>query len=115
MTGTPSNRRVFTERDRGDGIFDGAEVDAEGGYWVCLLMKGAVARYMPDGRLDREIAVPVLQPTKVAFGGPELATLYLTSAAHRHLPGDQPLGSHAGGLFAIETGVRGIEEPKYRF
>jgi|UPI00040B7B16 sugar lactone lactonase YvrE len=115
VTGTPSNRRVFTERDRGDGIFDGAEVDAEGGYWVCLLMKGAVARYMPDGRLDREIAVPVLQPTKVAFGGPELATLYLTSAAHRHLPGDQPLGRHAGGLFAIETGVRGIEEPKYRF
>lgn len=114
-TGTPSDRRIFIERDRGDGIFDGAEVDAEGGYWVCLLMKGAVARYTPEGKLDREIAVPVLQPTKVAFGGPDLATLYLTSAGHRHLPGDHPLGEQAGGLFAIETGFGGIAEPRYQY
>jgi sugar lactone lactonase YvrE len=114
-TGTPSNQRVFVERDRADGIFDGAEVDSEGGYWVCLLMKGAVARYTPDGRLDREIPVPVLQPTKVAFGGPDLSTLYLTTAGHRHIPGDQPMGEQAGGLFAIDTGHRGIAEPAYRF
>lgn len=114
-TGTPTNRRIFIERDRAEAIFDGAEVDAEGGYWVALLMKGAVARYLPDGSLDREIPVPVLQPTKMAFGGPDLATLYLTSAGHRHLPGDQPLGEKAGGLFAIETGFRGIAEPIYRF
>lgn len=114
-TGTPSNRRIFVERDRAEAIFDGAEVDAEGGYWVCLLMKGAVARYTPDGKLDREIPVPVLQPTKVAFGGPDLSTLYLTSAAHRHLPGEQPMGEQAGGVFAIDTGFRGLAEPSYRY
>lgn len=112
-TGTPSNQRIFIDRDRDDGIFDGAEVDSEGGYWVALLMKGAIARYTPDGRLDREIPVPVLQPTKVAFGGPDLSTLYLTTAGHRHIPGDQPLGEQAGGLFAIETGFRGIAEPAF--
>lgn len=114
-TGTPTNRRIFVERDRNDGIFDGGEVDAEGGYWVALLMKGAVARYTPDGRLDREIPVPVLQPTKIAFGGADLSTLYLTTAGHRHIPGDQPMGKQAGGLFAIETGFRGIVEPSYRY
>lgn len=114
-TGAPSNQRVFIARDRADGIFDGAEVDSEGGYWVCLLMKGAVARYTPDGRLDREIEVPVLQPTKIAFGGPDLSTLYLTSAGHRHMPGEQPLGAQAGGIFAIDTGYRGIAEPTYRY
>lgn len=114
-TGTPSNQRVFVERARTDGIFDGAEVDSAGGYWVCLLMKGAVARYTPHGRLDREIPVPVLQPTKVAFGGPHLATLYLTTAGHRHIPGDQGMGAQAGGIFAIETGFCGIAEPTYRF
>lgn len=115
-TGTPSNRRIFIERDRSDGIFDGAEVDAEGGYWVCLLMKGAVARYLPDGTLDREVPVPVLQPTKVAFGGPDLSILFLTSAGHRHLPGDQPLGEQAGGIFAIaDTGVHGLPEPSYGY
>lgn len=112
-TGVPSNRRLFIERDMREGIFDGAEVDSEGGYWVALLMKGAVARYTPDGRLDREIPVPVLQPTKIAFGGPQLSTLYLTSAGHRHIPGEEPLGEQAGGLFAIETGFRGIAEPSF--
>lgn len=112
-TGTPGNQREFIRLDRGQGIFDGAEVDSEGGYWVALLMRGAVARYMPDGRLDRIIPVPVLQPTKVAFGGPSLSTLYLTSAGHRHIPGDAPLGPRAGGIFAIETGVRGIPEPAF--
>lgn len=115
VTGRPSNRRVFIERDRGTAIFDGAEMDSEGGYWVCLLMKGAVARYRPDGTLDQEIPVPVLQPTKVAFGGPDLTTLFLTTAAHRHLRGDQPIGAQAGGVFAIETGFKGIAEPTYRF
>ncbi|MGF7150218.1 sugar lactone lactonase YvrE [Sphingomonas zeicaulis] len=113
--GMPSNRRVFVTRDRADGIFDGAEVDAEGGYWVALLMKGAVARYTPDGRLEREIPVPVLQPTKIAFGGPDLAMLYLTSAAHRHIPGDEPMGAQAGGLFTIRTGLRGLPEARFTF
>ena len=114
-TGTPSNQRVLFERDRASGIVDGADVDSDGGYWAGLIFGNAVARYTPDGRLDREIPVPVLQPTKVAFGGADLETLYLCTAGHRHMPGDQPLGEQAGGVFAIETGRRGIAEPTYRF
>lgn len=114
-TGTPSNRREFIRFADGEGKPDGAEVDAEGGYWVALLMKGAIARYTPDGQLDRVIAVPVLQPTKMCFGGPDLSTLYLTTAGHRHIPGAEPLGEQAGGVFAIETGFRGIAEPQFAF
>ena len=113
-SGTPRNQREFIRFGAGEGRPDGAEVDADGGYWVALLMKGVVARYRPDGSLDREIPVPVLQPTKVCFGGRDLATLFLTSAAHRHLPGDEPMGKQAGGVFAIETGFRGLPEPRLR-
>jgi sugar lactone lactonase YvrE len=109
--GTPGNERVFARLTRGEGIPDGAEVDSEGGYWIALLLANAVARYRPDGSLDRRIPVPVLQPTKPCFGGPGLASLYLTTAAHRHIPGDQPIGEQAGGLFVIDTGHRGIAEP----
>lgn len=114
-TGTPSNRRTFIRRERNEGIFDGAEVDRDGGYWVALLGKGALARYLPDGTLEREFSVPVLQPTKIAFGGADLGTLYLTSAGHRHLPGDAPLGEQAGGMFAIKTGLRGLPESTFAF
>lgn len=113
-TGTPSNRRVFMKLGRGEGLPDGAEVDSEGGYWIALLQANAIARYRPDGSLDFRIDVPVLQPTKIAFGGPDLSTLYLTSASHRHMPGDQPLGADAGAIFAIGgTGYRGIPEPMF--
>jgi len=111
QAGAVSNERVFVQFGPGEGIPDGAELDSEGGYWVALLMANAIARYRPDGALDRRIPVPVLQPTKPCFGGPGLATLYLTTASHRHIPGDQPMGDQAGGVFAIETGHTGIAEP----
>lgn len=110
-SGTLSRERLFARLQRGEGIPDGAEVDEQGGYWIALLMANSVMRFNPDGSFDRRIDVPVLQPTKPCFGGPDLATLYLTSASHRHLPGTQPLGATAGSLFAIETGFRGLPEP----
>jgi sugar lactone lactonase YvrE len=88
-TGIESSRVQAVEAGRPDG----ADVDSEGGYWIALLTKGVVARYRPDGTLDFEIAVPVLQPTKVAFGGSDLATLYLTTASYRHTAGDGPRAS----------------------
>lgn len=111
QAGTLSNERVFATVDRKLGAPDGAEVDSEGGYWVALLLGRLVVRYLPDGTIDRRIPVPVLQPTKPCFGGPDLRTLYITTASHRHLPGDTPMGEAAGGIFAIETGHRGIPEP----
>jgi sugar lactone lactonase YvrE len=79
---------------------------------MALLKAGAVARYHPDGRLDKRISVPVMQLTKPCFGGPQLDVLYLTTAAHRYFPGDAELGENAGGIFAIRTGHTGIAEPK---
>lgn len=111
QSGTLGNERPFARINRAEGIPDGAEVDSEGGYWVALLMANAVVRYRPDGVLDQRIAVPVLQPTKPCFGGPDLATLYLTTASHRHLPGQAPLGEQAGGIFSIQTPYRGLAEP----
>ena len=67
-----------TEADRGRP--DGAAVDVEGCYWTALYEGGRIQRYAPDGRLLAEIAVPARCPTMVAFGGPDLRTLYVTSA-----------------------------------
>jgi hypothetical protein len=45
---------------------DGLVVDAEGGIWLALWAGGAIHRYMPDGKLDRTIPLPVTHPTKCA-------------------------------------------------
>lgn len=79
-TGEVIGRRTFAEIEPGAGFPDGMAVDADGCLWVALWDGGAVRRYTPDGRLDREVAVPARRPTAVAFGGPDLADLYVTTA-----------------------------------
>jgi sugar lactone lactonase YvrE len=71
-----------------------------------------VTRYAPDGSIDRVLEMPVRQPSSCAFGGPDLATLYVTSAAFGMTEADLAQAPH-GGLFAIEAGVRGL--PAGRF
>lgn len=93
---------------------DGATIDSEGYIWVTLVQTGKIARFDPEGQLDRLIEAPIDMPSCVGFGGPDMATLYLTSikdsgtgrAVSRH-----PAGGH---LFAIEgLGVTGIPEARF--
>ena len=107
-TGAPSNRRVFVDMNHHEGRPDGAAVDADGCYWICANDAGLIHRFTPDGRLDRSLAVPVKKPTMCAFGGPRLDTLFVTSIR----PGDDhDPQSLAGGVFALDPGVKGLPEP----
>jgi sugar lactone lactonase YvrE len=109
--GTLGERRVFALPEVG--APDGSAVDAEGHVWNCQWGAWRIVRYAPDGRVDRIVSVPVEQVSSCAFGGPDLATLYVTSA-REHLDDEalaaQPL---AGGLFAFEPGVQGLALPLY--
>jgi len=110
-SGTPSNQRVFARLPDSFGMPDGATVDSEGGYWIAVPFgeKGQVIRFTPDGEIDLIIDMPVLAPTMVAFGGKDMATLFVTSGRLEDLMGREhsPLG---GDIFAVETGFRGIPE-----
>jgi len=108
-TGTPHKRRLFTDMKPLPGRPDGAAVDEDGGYWICGNDAGLVHRFMPDGRLDRSLAVPVKKPAMCAFGGSGLDTLFVTSIRPGGDLSDQPL---AGGVFALRPGVRGLDEPR---
>jgi sugar lactone lactonase YvrE len=57
------------------GIPDGAAVDVDGGYWSACHGGGRLRRYHPDGSVDRDIILPVSQPTMCAFGGETLDEL----------------------------------------
>ncbi|MBD0678706.1 SMP-30/gluconolactonase/LRE family protein [Pseudomonas sp. PSB11] len=110
-SGTPSSRRVFIDMNQYAGRPDGAAVDAEGCYWICGNDAGLVHRFTPDGRLDRSLAVPVKKPSMCAFGGSRLDTLFVTSIR----PGDNhDEHSLAGGVFALDPGVKGLPEPHFK-
>lgn len=109
-SGTPTRRRIFVDMNLFAGRPDGAAVDAEGCYWICANDVGLIHRFTPDGRLDRSLAVPVKKPTMCAFGGSRLDTLFVTSIR----PGDDhDQQSLAGGVFALDPGVKGLPEPLF--
>jgi L-arabinonolactonase len=110
VSGAIENRRVFIDTSATGGVADGATVDVEGCYWVTLPMTSKVTRFDPQGREMQTIVLPTDLPTCCGFGGKDLDILYVTSATLRRpqekLAG-QPL---AGGLFAIDVGVKGLPE-----
>jgi L-arabinonolactonase len=104
-TGEIMNRQTLFALGDGEGFVDGAAVDAEGGYWAALVYVGRLRRYLPDGSPDLEIPLPFDNPTKPAFGGPDLRTIYITSTSEAlGGPAANPLD---GGLFALDVDVVG--------
>lgn len=106
-SGKLANRRNFVELKDGEGFVDGATVDAEGCYWLAAVAAGSLRRYKPDGSLDRVIDLPVSNPTKPAFGGAKMDTLYITSTRLKIGPDSE----ENGGIYALKPGVKGIPEP----
>lgn len=111
--GTLSQRRVFVDHTATRSRPDGACVDAEGHVWNAIFGGARVVRFTPAGAVDRVIELPVSNPTCVCLGGPELKTLYITTARKfldrtqlRHEP-------WAGSVLAIDVDTPGL--PEHRF
>jgi len=106
-----SRKRVFVQFADSDGHPDGTAVDAQGGVWIGSFGGGALLRFSADGALQDRIAFPCPNVTKAAFGGPDLKTLYVTTA--RVGMDTAALARHplAGGLFSLRAEVAGL--PQY--
>ena len=90
---------------------DGAVVDEENCLWCAMFGAGEVQRFSPDGERIGAVAVPAKQPTCPAFGGPDMRTLFVTSAWENM--GDAR-GPDDGAVFAVETNARGRADPRVR-
>lgn len=99
--GAPELWRSF---DASEGAPDGMCFDSEGGLWVAFWGAGCVRRLLPDGSVDQVVELPVSQPSSVALGGPDMRTLFITTASEG-LHGREP---GAGTLFAARVSVPGL-------
>jgi sugar lactone lactonase YvrE len=97
-----SNPRILISFDNGDVLPDGMCVDAEGGIWVAFWNGGRINRYEPNGNLSGSYPLPVKNVTSCAFGGPNLDTLIITTAALTDE--DNP---DSGKTFMANPGVKG--------
>jgi sugar lactone lactonase YvrE len=94
-----------------EGHPDGPTIDSEGCVWISLYAGWEARRYSPRGELLEQVRFPVANITKIAFGGPELRTVFATTARQLLKPDEierQPL---AGALFQFEADVPGVPCP----
>ena len=107
--GTIGAPREWLRFGSADGVPDGMTTDAEGRIWIARWGGGCVSCHDPvsGGELGR-IALPASQVTNCCFGGPELRTLFITSARQglgAERLAEEPL---AGALFAVDLDARGL-------
>ncbi len=108
-TGAIANERPFFGGfDRG--APDGSAVDSDGYLWNARYGGGCVVRVSPAGEIDRIVEMPVENVTTCTFGGPNLTTLFITTATG----GSGEDLRFAGGLFALEVDAPGLEENHFR-
>ncbi len=105
--GTVSRRPDLVAVDGSAAFPDGSATDAEGHVWNAQWDGARVVRYTPAGAVACLIPMPVSRPTSVCFGGPDMTTLFVTSAACDLSQARLRREPQAGAVFAIETGIAG--------
>ena len=115
-SGNARHRRVFVKVPATSGLPDGLTVDAEDFVWSAEWYGSRVVRYDRDGKIERTIETPAKQTSSLAFGGPDLMDIFITSAAKSEPmpimpPGYDPnTGNFGGALYHINLGIRGKAE-----
>jgi sugar lactone lactonase YvrE len=104
-------RDLFARIPEALGLPDGAAVDSQGGYWCALHGGSRLRRYTAMGAVDRDITLPVSQPTMCAFAGEALDVIYVTTASDKLSPEQRRGEPLAGALLRLRPGERGIVRP----
>lgn len=112
-SGSIANRRVFVDHSSGPGVPDGLTVDAQGFIWAAFWGGWCLNRYDPQGKLERTVQLPVECPTSVAFGGPDLEDLYITSACMEIPLTERANRPQDGNLFRVRGLAKGLPEPLF--
>ena len=87
---------------------DGAAMDSEGAYWVAMFEGQRLLRLGPDGGVLADIALPVRCPTMPCFGGPDLRTLYVTTARDKRPADELAVQPLAGCVLQCRVPVPGL-------
>ena len=114
LTGGISDGRVLVEVAEQVGTPDGLTVDAQGDIWVAIYGGGRVQRYSPEGVLREEFRVPAAQSTSCALAGPELKTLYVTTATEGWSDEQRRAEPAAGLVYRFDTDATGRPAELFR-
>jgi sugar lactone lactonase YvrE len=108
-TGKLSNRRQWLRFAKGDGFPDGMTTDAAGRLWIAHWGASCVTCHDPVTAVElHRLALPTRHITNVAFGGDDMCTMFITSAASGLTAEQREAEPLAGGLFAVRVEGGGV-------
>lgn len=110
--GTLGGKRPFV-KITGGGHPDGMAVDVDGNIWIAVFGGARIERYSPAGRHIGNVGFPCSNITKLAFGGDDLRTAYVTTAWKGLTLAQRVHEPLAGGLFTFRTDTPGL--PQHQF
>jgi len=113
LSGDVSHKRIFASVPSEHGFPDGLTVDSQGYIWSAHWNGWRITRYKPNGQIDLVVQMPVPYVTSCSFGGPDLKTLYITTASRGLTQEELVKAPLAGYIFALETTTTGLTEPVY--
>ena len=105
--------RVFADLTGLEGEPDGSTIDSEGHLWNAFWGGKRLIRFAPGGSVERIVRLAAPRPTCVAFGGPDLKTMYATSATMGLSSSDLKEFPGSGGVFQCEVDMAGLPEPRF--
>lgn len=110
MVGTRTAIRTLNDKL---GRPDGGACDVAGGYWSAGISAGCLNRFAFDGKLEQRIDLPSPRPTMPCFAGPDMQTLFVTTASHGLDAAALARHPDAGRLLMLRVSVAGV--PVHRF
>jgi D-xylonolactonase len=113
--GSLSNQRLFATIADDEGYPDGPTIDSEGYLWVSLYAGWETRRYSPQGEIVQRVRLPAPNITKIAFGGPDLRTVFATSARQGMSADALAQSPQSGDLFCFQVDVPGVACPLVRY
>ena len=91
-----------------DGHPDGMCLDVEGNLWIAVWGAGEVRCYRPDGEQIATVSVAAPHTSSVAFVGPRLDLLLITTARDELTQDQLDAFPDSGRLFLVDAGVVGL-------
>lgn len=111
---TGPRREHLVARQLGSGMPDGMCADTDGMLWIAFWGGSEVRRFDASGAVVDTVAVDAPHTSSVAFAGPDLRTLVITTA-REGLDADRLAAAPASGaLFTVAVEARGLPQPEYR-
>lgn len=94
-----------------DGVPDGVSIDAQGRLWVAVWGEGRVDCFERTGEKVTSVSVPAPQSTSIAWCGPTLGTLAVTSASYGYTDQERAENPEAGAVFFCDLDYSGRLSP----